>query len=106
MEWIKVFSSEAEANNRMKSGKPQLLILKGKRICLSLHNNSFFAVQDSCTHNGESLSKGQVNYLGEIICPWHNYRFDLRSGKACDSDCRDLITYSIKIDETGFFVGI
>jgi len=90
----------------MNSGKPQLLILNGKRICLSLHNNSFFAVQDSCTHNGESLSKGHINYLGEIICPWHNYRFDLQSGKACDSSCRDLITYPIKVDENGFFVGI
>jgi 3-phenylpropionate/trans-cinnamate dioxygenase ferredoxin subunit len=106
MDWIKVFSSEAEARQRLVSNKPQLLVLHGKRICLLLHNNTFFAVQDACTHNGESLSKGQVNYLGEIICPWHNYRFDLRSGKACDSSCRDLVTYLVKIDETGFFVGI
>ena len=106
MDWIKVFSSEAEARQRLVSDKPQLLVLHGKRICLSLHDNTFYAVQDACTHNGESLSKGQINYLGEIICPWHNYRFDLRSGKACDSSCRDLETYSVKIDETGFFVGI
>jgi nitrite reductase/ring-hydroxylating ferredoxin subunit len=106
MEWIKIFASETEARQRLASGKPQLLIVHGKRICLSLHNNTFFAVQDACPHNGESLSKGKINYLGEIVCAWHGYRFDLQSGKACDSDCRDLVTYSVKKDETGFFVGI
>ncbi len=106
MEWIKIFSTEAEARQRLASGKLQLLILTGKRICLSLHGDNFFAIQDSCPHSGESLSKGKVNYLGEIVCPWHHYRFDLQSGKARDSDCRDLITYSVKIDESGFFVGI
>jgi nitrite reductase/ring-hydroxylating ferredoxin subunit len=106
MNWIKIFSTELEARQRLVTGKPQLLIIHGKRICLLLHNDRFSAIQDACPHNGESLSKGQVNYLGEIVCPWHNYRFDLQTGKACDSDCRDLVTYLIKNDETGFFVGI
>lgn len=71
-----------------------------------MHNNSFYAVQDRCTHNSESLSKGSVNYLGEIICPWHNYRFDLESGKECASRSAELITYPVRIKEDGFFIGI
>jgi 3-phenylpropionate/trans-cinnamate dioxygenase ferredoxin subunit len=106
MEWIKIFNSEAEAKQRILPNAPQLLVLNGQRITLVLYNNTFFAVQDSCTHNGESLSKGKLNYLGEIICPWHGYRFELSSGRACDSDCADLRTYPIKIDGDGFFVGI
>lgn len=106
MEWIKVFSSEAEARQRILQDHPQLVILDGKRICLTLHNNQFLAVQDSCTHSGESLSKGRINYLGEIVCPWHGYRFELQTGRACDSSCRDLSTYPIRIDPTGFYVGI
>jgi len=106
MEWIKIFASEEEAKNKLSPGKPQLLILHGKRICLVWYQDVFLAVQDSCTHNGESLSKGAINYLGEIICPWHNYRFDLRTGKACDSSSADLKTYPVKSDPSGFFVGI
>lgn len=106
MEWIKIFASEEEAKSKLSPGRPQLLVLHGKRICLVRYKESFLAVQDACTHNGESLSKGSVNYLGEIICPWHNYRFDLQSGKACDSSSADLNTYPVKIDESGFFVGI
>ena len=106
MNWIKVFSGNDEARERIAQDKPQLLVLHGKRICLVLHNDVFFAVQDSCTHNGESLSKGQVNYLGEVICPLHNYQFNLQNGRECNSRSRDLATYPVKIDESGFFVGI
>lgn len=106
MEWVRIFSSEAEARQRIVPNKPQLLVLHGKRVCLTLYNNSFYGVQDSCTHNGESLSKGHVNYLGEIVCPWHGYRFNLQNGKACDSSSRDLILYPVKADDTGFYVGI
>lgn len=106
MEWIKIFASEAEAKSKIATDKPQLLILHGKRICLVQHKDTFLAVQDACTHNGDSLSKGTVNYLGEIICPWHNYRFDLKSGKACDSSSADLKTFPVKVDDSGFFVGI
>jgi nitrite reductase/ring-hydroxylating ferredoxin subunit len=106
MEWVKIFSTEAEARQRILPQKPQLLIVQGKRICLALHGGVFYAVQDSCTHNGESLSKGRLNYLGEIICPWHGYRFSLESGRACDSSSRDLTTYPIKADASGFYIGL
>jgi 3-phenylpropionate/trans-cinnamate dioxygenase ferredoxin subunit len=106
MEWIRVFSGEAEARQRILPGQPQLVILNGRRIALVLFAGTFYAVQDACTHNGESLSKGRVNHLGEIICPWHGYRFALLGGKACDSSCRDLTTYPVKADETGFYIGV
>lgn len=106
MEWVRVFPTEQEARRRIQNDKPQLVAIYGKRICLALHNDQFFAVQDSCTHNGESLSKGHINYLGEIVCPWHGYRFDLQTGRPCDSSSPDLATYPVKVDDTGFYVGI
>lgn len=106
MEWIKIFSGEEEAKRRISPGKPQLVVIHGKRICVVRYQEKFLAVQDACSHNGESLSKGHVNYLGEIICPWHNYRFDLKTGRACDSSSKDLTIYPIKVDGEGFFIGI
>lgn len=106
MQWVKLFADEQEALGRIKPEKPQLLIIHGRRMCLVQQNNRFFAVQDRCTHNGESLSKGTVNHLGEIICPWHNYCFDLETGRELSSRSSDLITYPIKVDSTGFYVGV
>jgi nitrite reductase/ring-hydroxylating ferredoxin subunit len=106
MEWFKIFSSEEQARASLTGKATQLLIINDHRICLASYKNEFFAIEDTCSHNGESLSKGQINYLGEVICPWHNYRFELRTGRACDSNSRDLKTYPIKSDSTGFFIGI
>ena len=106
MAWLKLFESEEEASKKLTEHKPQLVVVQGKRICLVMHNGSFYAVQDSCSHSGESLSKGHINYLGEVICPLHNYCFDLQSGRELSSRSADLITYPIKIDESGFFIGV
>jgi 3-phenylpropionate/trans-cinnamate dioxygenase ferredoxin subunit len=106
VEWIKIFLNEKEARAVVKEHVPQLIIIDGKRICITLHEGKFFAVQDECTHAGESLSKGRINYRGEIVCPMHGYRFDLNGGSPCDSSCRDLATYPLKKDDNGFFIGI
>jgi 3-phenylpropionate/trans-cinnamate dioxygenase ferredoxin subunit len=106
MNWVKIFSSDLEARQRILPGKPKLLVVGETRICLILYNNQFYAVQDACTHNGESLSKGHINYLGEIICPWHNYQFDMQTGRECQLRSRDLRTFPVKIDESGFFIAL
>ena len=106
MEWIKIFSSKDEADKEMNDSRPQLLIAGEVRICLIRFRGNYTAVQDSCTHNGESLSKGSINYLGEIICPWHNYCFETRFGRESRGRSHPLQTYPIKIDDTGFFIGI
>lgn len=106
VQWVKIFSGEAEAVQRLQTNKPQLVIANGKRICLVRHVDKFFAVQDSCSHSGESLSKGHINYLGEVICPLHNHCFNLQTGREISSRSADLVTYPVKIDDSGFFIGV
>src|SRR5258708_37022730 len=90
MDWIQVFSSAAEARLQLAENKPQLLIVHGKRICLVLREGRFYAIQDTCTHSSESLSKGAINYLGEVICPGHGYCFSLKTGRESAERSRDL----------------
>jgi nitrite reductase/ring-hydroxylating ferredoxin subunit len=106
VEWIKIFPDVAEASQRLQTDIPQLVIVNGQRICLVRHANTFYAVQDSCSHSGESLSKGKINYLGEVICPLHNHCFNLQTGREISSRSADLRTYPLKMDQTGFYIGI
>jgi nitrite reductase/ring-hydroxylating ferredoxin subunit len=106
MEWVKIFPSSQAARERLQENKPQLLILHGKRICLVLRNTKFYALEDTCSHSGESLSRGAVNYLGEIVCPWHAYCFSLHSGRESGERSRDLICYPIQEDESGFYIRV
>jgi len=106
MRWINIFSSIEEARNVIPSGSSRLVIIGETRICLSNFENAFKASENSCPHLGEQLHKGMINYLGEIICPWHNYRFDLSTGEESSRRCRDLLLYQTKTTEEGLFVAI
>jgi 3-phenylpropionate/trans-cinnamate dioxygenase ferredoxin subunit len=106
MRWIKIFSEPIEAHKRLAENKPQLIIVNGLRICLVKRENEIFAVNDFCTHNRESLSKGIVNYTGEIICPWHGYQFNLKNGRELNQRSADLETYPIREDKDGVYIAL
>lgn len=86
--------------------RPRLLLAGGKRICLVRRDDRLLAVADTCSHNGESLSKGQVNYLGEIVCPWHGHRFSLVTGREASEQSPDLEVFPIRIDDEGVHVAL
>jgi len=106
MDWIKVFANSVAARQALVNNRPQLVIIGSTRICVVLNNENILAIEDKCSHNGESLSKGIVNYVGEVICPWHGYRFNLKTGRESAERSRDLATYPVKENEEGVFIGI
>ena len=106
MEWVKIFSSLTETEKALPPKQPRLLIVHGKRVCLVMKEGNLYAVQDTCPHNGESLSKGVVNFVNEVVCPLHGQRFNLKTGRECEQKSRDLVTYPIKIESEGVFIGL
>jgi 3-phenylpropionate/trans-cinnamate dioxygenase ferredoxin subunit len=38
-----------------------------------------YAIDDTCNHAGESLSKGEMDGC-RVVCPAHGYVFDVRTG--------------------------
>lgn len=57
-----------------------------------------------CPHMDYPMTQGKVNVLGDIICGWHSYRFNLQSGREHESRCRDLLTWEARQDESGKLV--
>jgi len=106
MNWVKIFNTSQEAFDRIAEKQPRLLVVHEKRICLVRQGDSFLAVSNSCTHNGESLSKGKLNFANEIVCPWHGYQFDLRTGREYQQRSADLETFPIKIEADGVYIAL
>ena len=60
-----------------------LLRLAGRPVGLVLHEERPVAVLNDCPHFGGPLAQGAVSVArGEIICPWHRFRFELGSGRS------------------------
>src|SRR3982074_3536693 len=63
-----------------------------------------FAIGDVCTHEFALLSGGFVED-GEIECPLHQARFDIRTGRCLSPPASiDLPTYDVRIDGDNVFV--
>lgn len=102
----KLFDSLAAAEQALPLGKPQKLRIAGRAeaICLIRNRTGIFAVSDVCPHLGESLSKGTTNYLNEVVCPWHSYRFSLVNGQECNHRTQNLKTFKIELQPDGVYL--
>lgn len=58
-----------------------------------------------CPHRGASLIEGSV-HIGELICPLHQYRFELQTGRAKSGDCADLETFLCHLSDKGLKITI
>ncbi len=59
----------------------------GTSLVVGLSGDSLCAARNRCPHLGLSLTKGPggLRYSeGQVVCPWHNSRFDLESGENLD----------------------
>lgn len=52
----------------------------GTIVAVARWNGSVYAFQEFCTHRYGPLSEGQFDDC-QVTCPWHNSKFDLRTGK-------------------------
>ena len=78
----------------------------GYRILIALAEEKIYAVDDTCTHEDASLSKGSLH--GDCVkCPLHGSRFRLATGAALDDPAEEsLNTYSIKLDGDKILVAL
>ncbi len=53
--------------------------IEGKRIALFNLGGMFYAIDDTCAHEGGPLSEGDIEGE-EIECPWHGARYNIKSG--------------------------
>ena len=61
------------------AGKAIAVTVADKRIAVFNVGGKFFAINDTCTHAGGSLSEGEI--AGTVVtCPWHGATFDISKG--------------------------
>jgi len=63
------------------------------------------AVDNQCLHVGNPLDDGAVAD-GCVVCPWHGWRYDLRTGEHLTmfGRRRGLRTYPVRVDGDDVFI--
>ena len=90
--WVK-----AASRGDLGAGDILGVIVAGKEIALYDLDGTLYATDDVCTHAYAKLSDGWLD-KGEIECPLHAGRFDVRSGRAlCPPVTDDIKTYPVRL---------
>lgn len=73
-EWI-----DAGADDELLPGEFKVVWDDDTPIAVYNIDGNFYAIEDTCTHDGGDLAGGEVHGF-EVECPRHGARFDLRTG--------------------------
>jgi nitrite reductase/ring-hydroxylating ferredoxin subunit len=107
--WLTVFASESEGKVRLEKGKLLLVNLKAYnlRVALGFHQNKWIAISDYCPHKGASMAQGWLNDENEVVCPLHNYCYNIHSGKETTGQGGpDLTRYYARVNDGKVQIGI
>ena len=61
----------------------------GKVLCVANIGGVYAAIDNECPHRGGPLAEGSLED-GKVMCPWHAWAFDLRTG-TCDHDPKEKV---------------
>lgn len=93
-EWVDVGSTDAVSETA-----PLSVEVDGVDLVVVRCGSELYAVEDRCTHDGESLGDAPVEDC-QIICPRHGSHFCLRTGEALTPPAYEpLRTYRVRAQE-------
>lgn len=104
VKWFKI----AESLNELQWQQNMLLVTEagGKKITLARIGKKVYACAYKCPHAGGILADGHVDFIGNIVCPLHRYKFNLSNGYNGSGEGYYLKTYPLEEREEGIFVGL
>ena len=85
------------------SGARAFLKVDEKFLVLFNVNEQFYAIDDSCPHQGASLFNGKLE--GKALqCCAHGLKFDLESGYMLNSTHLKMTSYLVEVIESDVFI--
>jgi 3-phenylpropionate/trans-cinnamate dioxygenase ferredoxin subunit len=98
--------TKACAENEIAEGHVRTFEVNGRPIAIARYDGQLYAVDDVCTHDGGDLGAGDV-VKGQIQCPRHGARFDLKTGQVTRMPAVfGIEKYDIKIEDGQVFVAV
>ena len=65
------------------AGQVREFAASGHTLCVANVNGTISVLDGTCPHEGGPLGEGSIED-GRVVCPWHGYAFDVRTGTAQD----------------------
>lgn len=83
--------------SELQEGKPAVVGIGVRRIAVVRQGDQVSAISATCPHYGGPLALGEVR-RGELICPWHRFRFSLANGQSVTNPALCAPMYDVKVE--------
>ena len=87
----------------LEIGKSAIIEVGDKEIALFNYKGAYYAIDNVCPHKGAPLGEGRIEE-GVLICPNHEWRFELKSGWCPQNPELSTEVYPIKVHEGRIYV--
>ena len=86
-------------------GQMKKVSVDENEILVTNIDGNYFAIDDTCTHAGATLSEGKLED-STITCDWHGAKFDCKNGKLIKfpGEINDLESYKVIVESDDVFV--
>lgn len=91
-EWVSVAKTGDVGDGQMIE-----VDLEGKAIAIANVAGTFYAIAGECPHQGGPLAEGELEDT-TITCPWHNFRFDVTTGRTLDPPIGNCAKYNVRVE--------
>ena len=69
----------------------------GKLVCVANVGGELSALDNVCPHRGGPLGQGVIEGT-KIVCPWHGWQFDAKTGAVGHAPDQRVATYHLKVE--------
>jgi len=83
--------------------KPKILTLQGRQIAIFRIGDEIHALENVCPHRGGPIGEGMIKD-GKVTCPWHDWTFDIRTGKCTFNASVCLLRFPVKVEGSDILV--
>ena len=102
----KLVYHQLSQTDTFEEGKGKPFHVDGIHLAVFRYGNKYYAVDNRCPHMGYPMSEGSVRD-GVLICHWHHWEFDLKTGGCFLTFGDDLKAFPVEIRDDGYlYVGI
>lgn len=81
----------------LKPGEGKVVAVNGKEIALFNVDGKFYAIDNTCMHQGGPLGEGQL--VDDVVtCPWHAWQYDVKTGVNPENAQIKVSKYEVKVE--------
>lgn len=90
----------------LASGAVKQVTVEGKILALARVGDTFYAVEDRCSHDDGPLAEGVLDGTA-IECPRHGARFDVKTGAVlCMPAVSPIKSFSVKVEGSDVLISV